>query len=102
MSNDIRAYEDISDEQHSCPLQLTATVQSLKGAIQFTIGTKWVILSQSQLLDMIGAISFRLLSKEGYSATGDIEDVITEDQKECNPDTRNGIVYDRKIYDERG
>jgi hypothetical protein len=97
MSNDIRAYEDSSKDYRNEMLRLTATVQNFKGAIQFTIGNQYVILSKEQLLDMIGAISFRLLGKSGYSATGDISDIDIDTQSEYNENTKKDLGLDRGI-----
>lgn len=85
MSNTIREYKSISHKglNEGRDLSLTSTSQGkYPSAIQFTIGDKYCVLSENQLLDMIKTINKRIKCKRGYSAT----DTITTE-----------IIYPKKI-----
>lgn len=74
MSNTIRIYQSIFNpynRTHGDDLSLTATMQGEEngGAIQFTLGNSYCVLSEKQLLDMIKVIKKRINCKPGWSAT---------------------------------
>ena len=63
MSCNIREYEKMS---------LTACVgpEGDRTQIQFTIGDKYAVLGERELLDLIRVICARIMGKKGYTATG--------------------------------
>ena len=73
MSEDIRKY--VKDEkwfEQSEDLHLTALVggEEYGHSIQFTIGGNFIVLTQSQLLDLVSTIAKRIDCKKGFTATG--------------------------------
>jgi len=73
MSEDIRKYKAIKEWfKEAEDMILTAVVGGEKygRSIQFTIGDKYIVLSENQLLDLISVIARRLKCQEGFTATG--------------------------------
>ncbi len=73
MSEDIRKYKAIKEWfEEAEDMTLTAVVggEEYGHSIQFTIGDRYIVLSEYQLLDLISVIARRLKCQKGFTATG--------------------------------
>lgn len=76
MSEEIRKYKHPEDWfKEAEDMTLTACVggEKYNHSIQFTIGGSFIVLTQSQLLDLIQVIAQRINCRNGFTATGHSE-----------------------------
>lgn len=81
MSNNIRTYEpdpDWFDEAEELELTAVAGMDEHGQSVQFTIGdgpdSQYIVLTEKQVLDLMGVLSKRLACEDGFSATAPLDE----------------------------
>ena len=81
MSNGIRHYEpdpDWFDNAKQLDVRAVVGGEDHGPSVQFTVGREFTILTEKQILDLIGVLSKRLAYADGFSGTDVLDEYTVE------------------------